>query len=166
MIIALCKLVVICILIAAINVNITRAVEQDTFQINNPADAYDLVFSTIDLDENCRLAFQNCVLNENNNNQLNMELKCDVISKSIACMDRANFLNSECDFKSIETKIDKYRSFLVDFLNKCELDKSASSQLNFKSINLNSSSPKNEWIFFLNLFLILISTQFMLYCYL
>jgi hypothetical protein len=96
--------------------------EEDRFELTNAADAFDLVFSVVVLDEQCRVTYQNCVLNENNNNRLDMNMKCDIISKAVLCLERDQFrANSECGWDRAEDKVDRYRTFFVGLLNRCEI---------------------------------------------
>lgn len=138
--------------------------EEEKFLVKNAADAFDLVFSAVNPDEQCKLAFQNCVLNENNNGALDMTLKCDVITKSIACLEKASFSNSECDYARAELKISRYRSFLRDLSTRCDEESimnavsSESPRLKLSSSNKSSPSPSFSCLLSITLLLVYLAS--------
>lgn len=135
-----------------------RQQQQQYRIIKSASDAFELVFSVINLDEKCRRVFENCVLNENNNEGLNMvRNKCDVFAKSMMCTERANFLNSECNLASasLDAKLKRYAQSFGEFLKKCDSSPSIAAQsiksrLDSRSSNLSNSAPASLRFFFLS----------------
>ena len=85
---------------------------------------HNLIFDAIKFDdEMCDFTFQNCLLDVDNEEHLNKELKvsvqCFPLQKSKYCLHNQNFVNSDCHFRSIHDKVNSYLVQLNKNLEVC-----------------------------------------------
>lgn len=105
---------------------------------------YDLIFDKIKFqNEYCNFAFQNCMANTVNNLDIinRVSNECFPLKKSKHCLHKANFVESDCNFKTIHDKAKAFQLVLAKNFEACN----SVFPLNLKSDyskSLNSSTNR------------------------
>lgn len=102
---------------------------------------YNLIFDKIQFsNEYCNIAFQNCMANTNNNADIQrVSHECFPLKKARHCLHKSNFVDSDCNFRTVHEKVKMFISTLGKNLEACN-SKFPTLKLNSDSSFLQSSS--------------------------